>query len=583
MRVERVNFNRYFNNHQLEEALLGYAERYPALAQLDTLGMSYDSRPIWLVTVTNQETGAALEKPAIWLDGNLHATEIAGTTMVIHILHTLVEGYGSDDRITRLVDTCTFYLAPRLNPDGAELALAQRPRFLRSGVRPYPYSEPQEGLHAEDLDGDGRILQMRLVDPSGDWKISSLDPRLMERRAPDDHGGTYYRLFPEGRIEDYDGYLIKVAPPLEGLDFNRNFPFEWRPESAQKGAGPFPTSEAEIRAAAAFITAAPNINLALTYHTYSGVILRPYSTRPDEEMDTEDLWTFQEIARRGTALTGYPHASVFHDFRYHPKEVITGGFDDWMYEHLGVYAFTVELWDLVGRAGIKERKFIEWMRNHPHEHDKQILDWIDEHGGSQAYIPWYPYEHPQLGPVELGGWNVLYTWRNPPNHLMGQEAGLNTPFALSLADMLPHLAVRDFTVTELGSGDYHLNLVVENTGYLPTYTNQRGKANKALRPVRVSLDLPKGVSLVSGKQKMDLGHLEGRANKRSLFTVSSSPTDNRARTEWVLRSPEATEVGVQVTSDRAGRLRLQARLDAGEGPPGKTEAGQSNAALPHDG
>ena len=86
---------------------------------------------------------------------------------------------------------------------------------------------------------------------------------------------------------------IALARPLQGLDFNRNFPFEWQPESTQAGAGPFPASEEEIRAAVSFISRHNNISVAVTYHTYSGVILRPYSTRPDEEMETGDLWVYE--------------------------------------------------------------------------------------------------------------------------------------------------------------------------------------------------------------------------------------------------------------------------------------------------
>ena len=146
------------------------------------------------------------------------------------LAHTLLSGFGSDERLTRLLNTTTFYIAPRLNPDGAELALAEKPRYIRSGVRPYPYLDKDEGLHEEDIDGDGRILQMRLPDPNGDWKISSLDPRLMEKRKPYEQGGEYYRVLTEGRIEGYDGALIKLARDYQGLDFNRNFPFEWLPE-----------------------------------------------------------------------------------------------------------------------------------------------------------------------------------------------------------------------------------------------------------------------------------------------------------------------------------------------------------------
>lgn len=556
-----MDFNHYFTNEELEALLKGWAERYPQIAGLRSIGESYEKRPIWLLTLTNQASGPDREKPAVWIDANIHATEVTGTTAALHLAHTLLQGYGQDAQVTRLLEQGVYYIVPRVNPDGAALALADRPRYIRSGVRPYPWLEKDEGLHEQDVDGDGRILQMRLVDPNGDWKVSELDPRLMQKRAPHEHGGTYYRLLPEGLLEDFDGFLIREARQPEGLDFNRNFPFEWRTEGQQQGAGPYPTSEPEIRALVEFISNHPNINIAVTFHTFSRVILRCYSTKSDDEMETQDLWVYKKIGEIGSQLTGYRCVSTFHDFKYHPKEVTTGAFDDWMFDHLGAYAFTIELWDLADEAGIKERKYIEWHREHPHEQDLQILQWADEHAGPGAYVKWYAFEHPQLGPVELGGWNLMYTWRNPPPTHAAAEAERNTPFALALGDLLPRLTLHTLQVRPLGDGTYHLNLVVENAGFLPTCTSVQGKNRKAVRPVRAEVELPEGVSLVDGRRRVELGHLEGRSNKLDVTSIwTDGNTDHRARTEWTLRGQPGAVVQVHVLSERAGSLHRQVVL-----------------------
>ena len=409
-----MNFNHYFTNDEITHLLEDWGTMYPGLIQVSSIGNSHEGRPIWLLILTNQSTGTDLEKPAIWIDANIHATEITGTTSALYIAHHLLAGYGTDEQITRQLDQSVYYIVPRINPDGAEWAMAPIPRYVRSGVRPYPWEEKDEGLFTQDINGDGKILQMRFQDPNGDWKISSLDPRLMEKRSLNENNGTYYRLLPEGLLEDFDGYIIKMARPMEGLDFNRNFPFDWRTEGEQYGAGPYPASEPETRSLADFVVKHPNINLGITFHTFSGVILRPYSTKSDDDMNTDDLWVYKKVGELGTKITGYRCLSTFHDFKYHPKEVATGAFDDWMYDHLGVFTYTIELWDLPTAAGIKDRKLIEWWRDHPHEEDLQILKWIDEHGASDAYQEWQPYDHPQLGKIELGGWNNMFTWRNPP-------------------------------------------------------------------------------------------------------------------------------------------------------------------------
>jgi murein tripeptide amidase MpaA len=418
-----------------------------------------------------------------------------------------------------------------------------------------------DGLHSQDIDGDRRILSMRIPDPYGEWKVSTVNPRLMERRKPDEQGGEYYRVFSEGLIENYDGFVFKNARSQQGLDFNRNYPFEWRPESDQYGAGPYPTSEPEIRAHVDFLIKHPNINAGIAYHTYSGVILRPYGTKADSDMDTNDLWMFEAIGERAKELTGYRTVSVFHDFKYHPKQIITGPSNDYLYDQLGVFGYVIELWDIVGKATDKyDRKYIDWMRNHPHEDDVKIFEWILANGPKDGYVDWYEFDHPQLGKVELGGINNFYTFRNPPHAFMGEEAERNVPYVLALGEMLPRLSVHTFTATPLGDNQFALNLVVENTGYFPSYTNNMSK-KRGIRPVRVELELPEGAELVQGKQKTELGHLEGRASRGGIFGGGGNGTDYRARAQWVIRVPAgAGIIHANVISERAGTLHTEIKL-----------------------
>ena len=76
--------------------------------------------------------------------------------------------------------------------------MADRPRYVRSSTRRYPYDEEAvEGLLSEDIDGDGRLLQMRVRDPNGPWKKHPAEPQLMVRRDPlDPPGGDYFRVMP---------------------------------------------------------------------------------------------------------------------------------------------------------------------------------------------------------------------------------------------------------------------------------------------------------------------------------------------------------------------------------------------------
>lgn len=553
-----VDFTKYYRPHEVEETLKAFAETYPALCALSSIGSSHEGRPIWCATLTNTATGADDRKPAFWLDANIHATEVAGCMGALHLIQTLLTRYGDDARATALLDTRALYIVPCLNPDGMEQALTS-PVYVRSGTRRYPYADERDGLYPEDLDGDGLILDMRIVDPDGGWKISEQDPRLMRRRGPDELGGTYYRVYTEGRIRGYDGYQLKIAPPAQGLDFNRNFPYLWVPEGEQRGAGPFPASEPEVRAAVAFLAAHLNVSCSLSYHTYSGVLLRPYSDKPDEKMAQDDLWTYKEMGQRGKELTGYPHVSVFHGFRYHPREVMNGAFDDWAYDQLGIFAFTVELWDMVGEAGIKERDFIEWFRDHPEDDDLKLLKWNDEQLGGAGFVDWRPYDHPQLGRVEIGGWNERRTFGNPPAQFLLKTIEPTTELAIAHALMTPRLELREARADALGEGLYRIRAVVVNSGYLATYGSRRAQELSAIRPVEVTLTLPAGAELITGEARQELGQLEGRANKRALWG-GDYPTDNLRKLEWTVRAPAGGALGITAASQRAGAASAELTL-----------------------
>ncbi|MDZ4768485.1 MAG: M14 family metallopeptidase [Chloroflexota bacterium] len=315
-----VPLDHYLRYAELTTLLIDFAAAYPHLMRVESIGKSYEGRDIWAAIVTRFDTGADSEKPAVWADGNIHASEVSPATACLVLIQKLLTGYGHDETITHVLDTRVFYICPRVNPDGAELALADVPRILRSSTRPYPYDEDAlGGLVNQDIDGDGRMLYMRLPDPYGPWKQHPDDARLMIRRDPIERDGTYYRVYPEGLIENYDGLTVTPKPPKEQLDFNRNFPSQWRQEHEQPGAGPYPTSEPEVRAVVDFIVRHSNITGATTFHTWSGVILRPYGTQSDENFPAEDLWVYQAIGAKGTEMTGYPTISVFHDFKYHPQ------------------------------------------------------------------------------------------------------------------------------------------------------------------------------------------------------------------------------------------------------------------------
>ena len=560
--MPQIAFDRFYRYAELAEILQALAREHPQLVAIETIGRSHEGRDIFVLAVTNAATGPAHEKPAFWVDGNIHSTEVAASAAALYFLNMLVTQYARDDEVTRALDTRAFYVCPRINPDGAEWALADKPKWVRSSTRAYPFDEEAiDGLTVEDIDGDGRILQMRIEDPNGLWKAHPDAPDLMVRREPTEVGGTYYRILPEGRYDNYDGYTLAIKRPRQQLDLNRNFPASWRQEFEQAGAGPYPTSEPEIRAVVDFVVRHPNITAGTTFHTWSGVLLRPFEHVSDDEMDAEDLWFYRRAGRKGTELTGYPAISVFHEFRYHPKSVIGGTFD-WIYEHLGLFSWVVEIWSPMREAGISNYKFIDWFRDHPIDDDLKLYRWNVEKLGGAAHHGWKPFAHPQLGGVEIGGWDRFHAFGNPPLPLLERELAKFPRWLLWQALCSPKLELVHAGAERVDDGTFKLTLVVQNIGWLPTYVSKRALARKTVRGIQTELALPAGATLASGKVRDDIGQLEGKAYKHTgvSFWPDYNVTDDRAKCEWIVHGSAGETVAVTARHERAGVVRASITL-----------------------
>ncbi len=553
----------YYTYEELTVWLHAQAGAHPDLLRVWSIGQSPEGRELWLAALTDWTTGDAAHRPAYWVDANTHASEVTGSAAALYLIDLVLRERGAwADQLAR----SALYIVPRVNPDGAEHCLLYG-TYVRSAPRVYPDPEPLPGFLEEDLDGDGEVLQLRVIDPDGAWKRSAQDARLLIPRAPWDgpSDGPYYTLYPEGRFseEAWAQPTRPVGAPAHGLDFNRNYPYQWRAEHEQAGSGDYPLSEPETRAVVDFLRAHRNVFGMMTLHTYSGVLLRPYSDRPDDAMARFDLAVFEALGASAQRHLGYPCVSTFHDFCYDPRALTRGAFDDWAYEHMGVHCYTLELWCPWRAAGLDfTGRLLDFFARRTPEDDLALLRWNDEALDGAGFVPWRAFEHPQLGSVELGGWRWMFTLRNAPPSLLPAECEGTSKLILDLwrAGPQPTLTV---SARALGQAHWLVEARCHNGGYLPTYITAHGRDRGITRASRARLTLACGQRLVEGAAQQRLPHLEGRASHTALMPSASAQRgrarDHVAVVRWVV-SGDPGEVEISWSGDRIGRHSARVKL-----------------------
>src|SRR5690606_16362587 len=110
---------------------------------------------------------------------------------------------------------------------------------------------------------------------------------------------------------------------------------------------------------------------------------------------------------------------------------------------------------------------------------------------------------------------------------------------------------------------WRVRLVVGNAGYLPQYVTKRAQARKTVRGVVMSIDLPEGAVLVSGKPREEAAQLEGHAPATSLqaFLPARSVTGDRTHRDWIVRAPAGARLVLAADGGRAGKVRAALTLD----------------------
>ena len=552
----QVAWDRYHRWQDVHAIMEEWSEMYPGLTQLYSMGESYEGVDLMIMEVTNEATGPASDKPAIYLDGGIHAAELTGSEVALYTLGYLLNRYGSDDRVTELLDTRAFYIRPKFNPDGSNLVL-DTDQSLRSSV--HPVDQDFDGVAdedpGEDLDGDGRILQMRIPDPDGDRMISPDDPRIMIPRE-EGSAGPFYRIVSEGIDNDGDGRLNEDG--FGGIDMNRNFPRNWERRHLQSGAGDFPLSEPETYATVKFVNEHRNITFIIHGHTAGGFVYRLPSASAPSLFDRTDLALIEDLSAFYTESTGrevIPSSTHPTDHRY--GTLISFGY-----------------WDhgVVGWVPEYSPGPDQWVPDADGNGDIDESDWHalnDGSFGGAYFADWTRYDHPEFGPLEIGGWHRKFWGQNPPNELLERELEQQVPWFLHLAGRTPLLELSEPDITPLGRDRYRVEVTVTNVGDLATHLTHRGfegregsdgrLTQQVVAPPTVTLEVEGGRILEGGDAptpaaRTTISHLAG-AN-----AITDKVTGRSQTVHWIVESTSADAI-IRITAEaqKGGTARSGAR------------------------
>jgi hypothetical protein len=550
--------SQYLDYAALSAQLEAWAAAYPALVKLDRLGTTPEGRAQWLLVIGPEPERI---RPAVWVDANMHASELAGSNVALALAEDMLRLHleGNTQELPELVAArlreVLFYIVPRVSPDGAEDVLSSG-RFLRSVPRDERSDRGRPHWVSGDVDGDGLSLVMRVRDVGGEFVESTEFAGLMQQRQIDDPG-PYYKLYPEGFIEHFDGHTVPGPFWLDDnpIDLNRNFPWSWTPSHEQKGAGPFPASEPEARAIVEFASQHPEIFAWLNLHTYGGVLIRPLGHAPDTKMAPEDLALFRQIEAWTLQYTRYPSVSGYKEFLYEPDKPLHGSLSEYAYHQRGAIGYVIELWDLFARLGVpRPKRFVEYYDRFNQEDLLRLARWDQAHNASRIFRPWRSCVHSQLGPVEVGGIDPRIGLWNPPPEELAALCQEQARAFLRVASLAPALSVEFAELMPLAGGVQRVTLFVENQGYLPSSILASARQLDFNEPVYIECEAVGCELLDPAQRHIVLGHLEGwgrglYSGQNTAHYQRSSGNGHRARVTYLVRGSGSLRL-------RAGSCRL---------------------------
>lgn len=539
----------------LEARLVALAAAHPDLATTLRVGVSRGGRAITALRLATGEVGQG--RPALLVVANVDGAHVWSSGLALWQIERLLERAASDARVAELLASTTLYVLPRAAPDAAEARFATPlDEVVATGAAGDLDRDGRIGEDGpSDVNGDGLVTWMRVPDPEGGWTADPTDARASIRAEAARGVLGAFRLVREGR--DLDGDEEAAEDPPHAARVDLNFAALWREHTPS--AGLFPMDEPEARALADFVIERSDVAAVVTYGRLDNLVQAPESVDVDApsvkrvpragwlKPDAERL---AELARRRKAAGRASSAG---------EGGFEGTFPLWAYDHRGLWSVAVRPWDIPLDAQTKTPEQPaegEVPAAEPDEMDKdkgkrdkaeepkpsdeaKRLIWCDVEGESARFQAWTPFEHPELGALEIGGWRP-HARSEPPPAVAGELAEAELAFLLELAASLPRVRVVESSARELGAGLVEVRCTLQNDALLPLRSASAARTQTP-RGVRVRLLLPEGAAIVAGRAEERVDELAGAGG--------------RAELRWLVKGI-AEGAAIEVESEHAGRARV---------------------------
>ena len=266
--------SKYHSFDEMTKVIKNLTSTYSDIARMESIGKTIKGRDIWLITLHKGDPDQA---HALLVVGGTEAIQIVGSEMALRFAEHLASHYGKVDSVTKLLQTTTVYVVPRVSPDATEAYFEKPMRERATNYR--PTDDDHDGLvdedDVEDLNNDGVITMMRIKDPHGEWMVHPDDSRLMRKADASKGERGSYLLYSEGIDNDKDEQWNEDA--VGGVDFNHNFPFNY--QFFSPNAGVHQVSENETRAIADFIFSKQNIGVVFSFSSNDN-LTTPWRSEP---------------------------------------------------------------------------------------------------------------------------------------------------------------------------------------------------------------------------------------------------------------------------------------------------------------